>query len=118
MLICDDDTMTIRALEFQFKRDGFEIFKAISGRDAQKILAENKDIDILITDIYMPSMNGLELITYVRNTLRRNIPIVVVSRVNVQDNIHEAFDLEADEYMTKPINLEALSLKVNLLLKK
>jgi len=118
MLICDDDTMTTRVLEFQFKRDGFEVLKANSGREARKILDENYDIDVLITDIYMPSMNGLELITYVRQTLQRNFPIVVVSQVNLEDNIVEALDLEADDYMTKPFNLEHLSQKVNQLLKR
>jgi len=118
ILICDDDTMTIRLLEYQFKRDGFEVLKANTGREAQKILIENEDIEVLITDVYMPSMNGLELITYVRTELQRSIPVVVVSRVNVEENIHEALALEADVYMTKPFNLDDLSQKVNQLLKK
>ena len=118
MLICDDDTMTVRALEFLFKRDGFEVLKANTGREAQKILVENDDVNVLITDVHMPAMNGLELITFVRQTLQRNIPIVVVSRVNVEDNILDALELEADEYMTKPCDLEYLSYRVNQLLRK
>ena len=117
MLICDDDSMTLRALEFQFKKDGFEIFKAVNGRDAQKILAENSDIDILITDIYMPIISGLELVTYVRNTLQRKTPIVIISGVNVRDTILYAFELEANEYVTKPVNLADISNKVKHLLK-
>ena len=117
MLICDDDSMTLRALEFQFKKDGFEILKAVNGRDGQKLLEENKDIDVLITDLYMPSINGLELVTYIRKTLQRNIPIVVISRVNVADTIKHALELEANEYLTKPVNLEEISNKVKHLLK-
>jgi len=116
VLICDDDSMTVRALEFQFKKDGFEIFKATNGRDAKKILVDNIDIDVLITDIYMPLVSGLELVTFVRKTLKRTIPIVVLSRVNVEDTILYAFELEANEYMTKPINLTVLSNKVKHLL--
>jgi len=116
ILLCDDDSMTLRALEFQFKKDGFEIFKAVNGREAQKILVENSDIDVLITDIYMPLIGGLELVTYIRKTLQRNIPIVVLSCVNVEDTILHAFELEADEYMTKPVNLEVISNKVKHLL--
>jgi DNA-binding response OmpR family regulator len=118
MLICDDDSMTLRALEFQFRKDGFEMFKAINGREAQKILNENSDIDVLVTDIYMPLMNGLELVTYVRKTLRRNIPIVVVSIVNVEEIILQAFELGASEYLTKPFNLADLSNRVKHLLKQ
>ena len=117
MLICDDDSMTLRILEFQFQKDGFEVLKAITGKDAQTILAENSDIDVLVTDIYMPSMNGLELLTYVRKTLCSNIPIVVVSRVNVEENILNAYELGANEYLTKPFDLAELSNKVKHLLK-
>ena len=117
ILICDDDSMTLRILEFQFKKDGFEILKAVNGRDAQKILVENDDIDVMITDIYIPLIGGLELVTYVRKTLQRNIPIVVLSRANIEDTIHHVFELEANEYMTKPVNLEGISNRVKKLLK-
>ena len=117
MLICDDDSMTLRALEFQFKKEGFEVLKALNGRDGQKILEENSDIDVLITDIYMPSISGLELVTYVRKTLQRDTPIVVVSRVNVEDTIQYALELEANEYLTKPVNLDDILNKVKHLLK-
>ena len=117
MLICDDDSMTLRALEFQFKRDEFEILKAINGKDAQKMLMEHSDIDVLVTDIYMPLISGLELVAYVRKILHRDIPIIVVSRVNVEDTILHAFELGANDYLTKPFNLDDLSTKVKHLLK-
>ena len=117
MLICDGDSMTLRALEYQFKKDEFEIFKALNGREAKKILKENIDIDVLITDIYIPLINGLELVSYVRKKLCRDIPIIIVSRVNVEDTILHAFELGADDYLTKPFNLEDLSNKVKHLLK-
>ena len=117
MLICDDDSISMRALEFQFKRDGFEIFKANNGREAQKILVENSDIDVLVSDIYMPLMSGLELITYVRKTLNRDIPIFIVSAVNLEDIILHAFELGADGYLNKPFNLGELSRRIKHLLK-
>jgi len=116
VLICDDDSMTLRILEFQFKKDGFEILKAVNGREAQNMLSENPDIDIMVTDMYMPSVNGLELITFVRKTLNSKMPIVVVSRVNVQENINYAFELGVNEYLTKPFDLEEMSNKVKQLL--
>jgi DNA-binding response OmpR family regulator len=57
------------------------------------------------------------LVTYVRKTLQQNIPIVILSRVNVEDTILHAFELEANEYILKPVNLEELSNKVKQLLK-
>ena len=118
MLICDDDAITIRALDFQFKKDGFEILKANNGREAKRIMLENSDIDVLIADIYMPLMSGLELITYVRKVLNRDIPIVVVSGVNLEDTMLHAFELGADSYFTKPVNLLELSNRVKHLLRR
>jgi len=117
VLICDDDKMTIRALEFQFKKEGFEVFKANNGKDGQKILVENRDIDVLVTDIYMPQVSGLELITYVRQTLQSNIPIIVLSLVNLEENILHAYELGANSYLSKPFKLEELSSSVKNLLK-
>jgi len=117
MLICDDDSISLRALDFQLKKDGFEILKAYNGREAKRILVENSDIDVLLTDIYMPLMSGLELITYVRKTLQRDIPIIIVSAVNLEDTILHAFELGADAYLTKPFNLKELSRRVKHLLK-
>jgi len=118
MLICDDDSITVRALEYQFKKDGFAILKASNGREAQKVLVDNIDVDIMISDIYMPLMSGLELITYVRKILQRDIPIVIVSAVNLEDTILHAFELGADCYLAKPFNLLELSDRVKHLLKK
>ena len=112
ILICDDDSMTIRTLEFQFKRDGFEVIKTVNGREASKILDEDDKIDLLIVDQYMPMMNGLELVTYVRTILQRDIPIIVVSRVNVEDSKNVAIELGANAYITKPFVLDELSTKV------
>lgn len=118
ILICDDDTMTLRALNFQFHKDGYEILQANNGREAQQMLVDHEDIDILITDIYMPLINGMELITYVRKNLQRDIPIIMVSRVNVEDTITFTKELGANDYLTKPIDLEKISNSVKQLMKK
>ena len=117
ILICDDDSITVRALDYQFKKDGFEVFKANNGREAQNILVENSDIEVLVADIYMPLVSGLELITYVRETLQRNIPIIIVSGVNLEDTMLHAFELGANSFFPKPFNLVELSNKVKHLLK-
>ena len=116
MLICDDDSIILRALEFRFKKDGFEIIRAVNGRDARKIITENDDIDVMVTDLHMPIINGLELLLYVRQTLNRDIPILVLTRVNVNDTILQAMEMGANDYVTKPFNPDEISNKVKLLL--
>ena len=112
ILICDDDSMTLRTLEFQFKKEGFEVIKCFNGREASRILEESYDIDLLVTDLYMPMMTGLELITFVRTTLQRTTPSVIVSRVNVDDSINQALELGANAYIAKPFLMEDLSNKI------
>ena len=116
ILICDDDPMTIRALEFQFKKEGFEVIKALEGRSASEILNKTDDIDVMITDVYMPYINGMELITYTRKVLQRFFPIIIVSQASVEYNIEQAMELGASAYVTKQLNLVELSAKVKELL--
>ncbi len=118
LLICDDDPMTLKALEFQFKKDGYAILKAINGKEARQMLDNNGDIDLVVTDLYMPMINGLELVTYIRKTMKSKIPILILTRANVEDSILHAFELGANDYLTKPFNLEEMSIRVKHLLKK
>jgi len=112
ILICDDDPMTLKAVEFQLKRDGYEVVNATNGKEAMKILSEDHDINFLVTDLYMPMNSGLELITHVRDTLNSKMPILILTRANVEGTIDLAFELGANGYLTKPFKLEELKEQV------
>ena len=112
VLICDDDPMTLKALEFQFKKDGYDVVKANNGKDAMQILTDDENVNLLVTDLYMPMNSGLELITYVRETLQGKIPILILTRANVEETIAYAFELGANDYLTKPFRLEDLKERV------
>lgn len=109
ILICDDDVMTIRMVEFQLKKDGHEITTAKDGALAKQIIAENPEIACIIVDIHMPHYSGLELITFVREELKSNVPIIVLTRVNVEETRRQAMNLGASAYITKPFELKAIS---------
>ena len=116
-LICDDDPMTLKALEFQLKKDGYDVIKATNGKDAIHILNEDKDINFLVTDVYMPMNNGLELITHVRDVLLSKMPILILTRSNIEETINYAFELGANDYLTKPFKLEDMKTRVERMLK-
>ena len=118
VLICDDDPMTLKALEFQFKKDGYDVVKAANGKDAMQILTDDHDINFLITDLYMPMNSGLELITHVRDTLKSEIPILVLTRSNVEGTIDYAFELGANGYLTKPFKLEEIKYQIERMLEE
>ncbi|MFW5658094.1 MAG: response regulator transcription factor [Bacteroidota bacterium] len=111
ILICEDDTMTLKALEHRLGKENYEIVTAADGKAAYDVL-NNEQIDFMLTDLHMPHLNGLELIEYVRNQLKLNIPIVMLTRVGVEDTVLKAFELGADDYITKPFSPDELSLRI------
>ena len=118
ILICEDDLMTLKALEHKLKNEGYETITALDGKQAIDILNSNPAIDLLLTDLHMPLTSGLELITHVRNVLKSNIPIVMLTRVGLEDTVLHAFELGADDYITKPFSPDELSLRIKRLLIK
>ena len=115
ILIAEDEPLMLMAIEAKLKNDGFEVMSAQDGREALKIL-ENYEPDIIITDILMPYTSGLELIGVVRST-QKSIPIIVLSGLGQEETVMEAFDLGADDFLTKPFNPTELALRVKRLLK-
>ncbi len=118
ILICEDDTMTLKALEHKLKKEGYEIISAKDGKSACDILSEQKDIDLLLTDLHMPVLSGLELISFLRGKLQSNMPIVMLTRVGLEETVLQAFELGADDYITKPFNPDELALRIKRLLLK
>jgi DNA-binding response OmpR family regulator len=118
ILICEDDTMTLKALEHKLKKEGYEIIAAKDGKSACDLLSELTDIDLLLTDLHMPVLSGLELINFVRGKLQSNMPIVMLTRVGLEETVLQAFELGADDYITKPFNPDELALRIKRLLLK
>jgi two-component system, OmpR family, response regulator VicR len=118
ILICEDDTMTLKALEHKLKKEGYSIISAQDGKTACDILSSQQDIDLLLTDLHMPVLSGLELISFVRNELMSHLPIIMLTRVGLEETVLHAFELGADDYITKPFNPEELALRIKRLLLK
>jgi DNA-binding response OmpR family regulator len=118
ILICEDDLMTLKALDHKLKNEGYETLTALDGKQAIEMLNTHKEIDLLLTDLHMPLISGLELITHVRNEMKSYMPIVMLTRVGLEDTVLHAFELGADDYITKPFSPEELSLRIKRLLLK
>ena len=71
ILVCDDDEALISMVRFKLSRENFgEVVKAVDGREAKRLLDEN-DFDLIISDIHMPFHSGLEIVTHVRQVLKK-----------------------------------------------
>lgn len=115
VLICEDDFMTRKAVEHHLKRNGFDIETTQNGREAI-FKMESNSFDLLLVDIHMPYMNGIELINYVRTKIKSTVPIVVLSRIGMEETMQEAFSVGANDYITKPFNPDELTQRLKRLI--
>jgi DNA-binding response OmpR family regulator len=117
ILVCEDDQMMMKALEHKLKSEGYEVDLAMDGSQAAEKINLIK-YDLIMTDLLMPFVGGLELINKIRNELHLTIPIIVLSTLSNEDSIIEAFKLGADDYITKPFSPNEVSIRVKRLLIK
>jgi two-component system chemotaxis response regulator CheY len=88
--------------------DGYRIIEATSGFDALRLLPR-EEVDLIITDINMPDINGLELLSYVRNNPNyQSIPIFIISTESSEKDLEKGLALGANEYLVKPFSPERL----------
>jgi DNA-binding response OmpR family regulator len=116
ILVAEDEPLMLMAIEAKLKNEGFEVIGVQDGREALKIL-ETVIPDLIITDILMPYTSGLELISIVKSEQNKKVPIIVLSGLGQEDTVMEAFQLGADDFITKPFNPTELSVRVKRLLK-
>lgn len=117
ILLCEDDYGMRNLLYEKLKREGFGVQKAEDGRQAYKLLKKKK-FSMIITDLLMPFHTGLELIDLVRNERKMDIPIIVLSKVQMEGTVMTAFLMGADDYMVKPFSPNELALRAKRLLVK
>lgn len=111
ILIAEDEPLTLLALEQHLKSIGYDVITATDGRDAlNKLQAFSPQL--IITDIMMPFTSGLEFIGIIRSSYKQEIPIIVLSAIDEEDTVMEAFMLGANDFITKPFDPQELTLRV------
>ncbi len=109
-ILVTDDSATMRSLlvaTIEASGD-YEVVEAASGFEALRLLPREK-VDLIITDINMPDINGLELINYVRKSEQyRNTPLFIISTEGREKDVEKGLALGANEYLVKPIDPERL----------
>lgn len=110
VLIAEDDELMLRTLEMRLKKDGHEVIISRDGRDALLRIADSTP-DLVISDIMMPFSSGLEIVAALR-AQGNNIPIIILSGMGQEDVVLEAFQLGADDFITKPFSPSELSIRV------
>lgn len=111
VLVIEDERMTAKVVEYRLLKDGYQVVLAIDGKDGiEKIASENPDL--IITDIMMPYYSGLEVVSHTRVTLGMSTPILMLSSMGLEKIVLDAFELGADDFVTKPFSPQELSIRV------
>ena len=116
VLLVDDHEKIRKLMEIYLKREGYNILHAASGKEALDIL-DNSIADLVIADIMMPEMDGYELTRSLRDA-NFSMPILMVTAKDTFPDKKRGFDLGADDYMTKPVDMDELLLRVKALLRR
>lgn len=111
LLLVEDDELLASLLRFRMEKGGFKVDLVYDGKQVKEHL-KNSLPDIIVSDIMMPYMSGIELIDYVRNELNSKIPIIVISSAGNEDNVLSAFELGANDFLSKPVSPSELMVRV------
>jgi len=115
IVLAEDNSVLSLLLKHRLEKDGYELLIAKNGKDALEII-ENNNPDIILTDIMMDYVNGLEVISYVRNKLNLKTPILVFSSSGQEEMVLNAFNIGANDFMSKPLSPNELSIRVRRML--
>ena len=101
ILVCDDDKEIAGAIEIYLRNEGYHVFKAYNGVEALRI-AREKPLQLIIMDIMMPQMDGVQATMKIRE--EKNIPIIMLSAKSEDYDKITGLNVGADDYVTKPFN--------------
>ncbi|MDH4164214.1 MAG: response regulator, partial [Nitrospirota bacterium] len=112
ILLTDDSTIMRMVISLHLKRfTGAQITEAVNGREALAKLTQ-EPFDLLITDINMPEMNGIELVRHLRTGLNNPIPIIIITTKGEVKDRELGMQLGANRYLTKPVDPKSLIMTV------
>lgn len=115
VLIIEDEEKIARFIELELLHEGYEVVKADNGRSGLEITEKGK-VDLILLDIMIPQINGLEVLRRIRKT--SDLPVIMLTaRDAVMDKV-SGLDAGADDYITKPFAIEELLARIRTALKK
>ncbi len=109
ILLVDDDMRNVFALSKILKERGMEVIKADNGKTALIALEAQENVDLILMDIMMPEMDGYETMKRIRtNNRHRNLPIIALTAKAMKDDRQKCIDAGANDYISKPVDVERL----------
>lgn len=111
ILIVDDDPFMLETLSRILNADGYEVLTASDGVKAVEML-EEKEFDLVISDIMMPNLSGLGLLNILKKHYFNRVPVILVSSLDKVEIILSALSMGANDFILKPVNFLELKIRV------
>ena len=115
ILVVDDEKLLVKGIKFNLENDGYEVVTGADGMDAVELAAAG-DIDLIVLDLMMPRMDGLEACTKIREF--SDVPIIMLTAKSEDMDKLMGFEHGADDYLTKPFNTLELKARIRALLRR
>jgi two-component system OmpR family response regulator len=116
ILVVEDDKNLRKLITTYLQRNKYNTYEATNGEEALNVLDQSY-IDLIVSDIMMPKMDGYELIKSLREA-KYDVPILIITAKSEIEDKKEGFLLGADDYMVKPIDIEEMLLRIQVLLRR
>lgn len=116
ILVVEDDKNLRKLIKTYLQKSKYNTYEATNGEEESNVLDQNY-IDLIVSDIMMLQMDGYELIKSLREA-KYDVPILIITEKSEIEDKKEGFLLGADDYMVKPINVEEMLLRIQVLLKR
>ena len=119
ILLVEDEPDLLQTLAFNFENEGYKVAKALDGKEAIKFLEDDDSISLVILDLMLPDMSGLDICRHIRATdnLKDILVIMVTAKGEEVDRV-VGFEVGADDYVVKPYSVRELLLRVGGMLKR
>ncbi|HBF38836.1 MAG TPA: DNA-binding response regulator [Firmicutes bacterium] len=115
ILIIDDEQMIVESVSYNLKQEGYEVLTALDGETGLE-LAQTKDIDLILLDLMLPGMNGMEICKIIRQG--SSVPIIMLTAKEGEIDRVLGLELGADDYVTKPFSMRELLARIKTVLKR
>lgn len=109
ILVCDDEKDIVSALRIYLMSEGYKVFEAFNGKEAIDLL-EKESIHLVIMDVMMPVMDGIEAVSRIREN--NNVPVIMLTAKSEDTDKILGLNIGADDYVTKPFNPVELQARV------
>ena len=115
ILVVDDEKLLVKGIRFNLENDGYEVVTGSDGMEAVE-LAASEDPDLIVLDLMMPRLDGLDACTRIREF--SNVPIIMLTAKSDDMDKLLGFEHGADDYLTKPFNILELKARIRALLRR